>query len=87
MPWLGVWLRAGWSRLPLQPQPSYPPIVELSLEQPARYVLGVTGGLIVKHSLTYRATAAAIGLAVWAIMGAPLPSHPDARVAQSAGQR
>jgi len=38
-----------------------------------------------KHpSLPYLATAAAIALAVWTMTGAPLPSHPDSRVAQSA---
>jgi hypothetical protein len=40
-----------------------------------------------KHSLRYLAAAAAIAVAVWAITGAPLPSHPDSRVAQNAGRR
>jgi hypothetical protein len=40
-----------------------------------------------KHStLSYIAAAAAIALAVWGITGAPLPSHPDSRVAQGAGR-
>jgi hypothetical protein len=41
--------------------------------------------LIVKH-LQYIVAAGAIGFAVWAMMGAPSPSHPDSRVAQSAGR-
>jgi hypothetical protein len=38
-----------------------------------------------KQSLSYEAVAAAIAVAVWAISGAPMLSHPDSRVAQSAG--
>jgi hypothetical protein len=40
-----------------------------------------------KHSLRYLATAAAIAVAVWAMFGTPLPTHPDSRVAQATGHR
>jgi hypothetical protein len=36
-----------------------------------------------KQSLPYLATAAAIAIAVWVMTGAPMQTHPDARVAQT----
>jgi hypothetical protein len=48
-------------------------------------MFGAKGHQTMKHPLRYLATAAAIAVAVWAITGAPLPSHPDSHVAQAAG--
>jgi hypothetical protein len=39
-----------------------------------------------KPMLAYIATAAAIALAVWITMGAPLPSHSDPRIEDRAGR-
>jgi hypothetical protein len=40
-----------------------------------------------KKLFHYFATAAAIAIAVWAVAGAPLPSHPLTRVVQVGGER
>jgi len=45
------------------------------------------GNSAVKKLFYYFATAAAIAIAVWAIVGAPLPSHPLTRVVQEVGER
>jgi hypothetical protein len=42
--------------------------------------------MIVKP-LAYIATAAAIGVAVWVVMGAPQPTHPDGGLAQNISRR
>ena len=50
-------------------------------------VIFCPNGIATMHSLRYLTTAAAIAVAVWALTGAPLPSHPDSRVAQAVGHR
>jgi len=50
-------------------------------------VHGGTGIQTVKRLLFNIVAAAAIGFAIWSIMGAPLPSHPDAGVERRASNR
>jgi len=40
-----------------------------------------------KHPVSYIAAAAAIAVAVWATIGAPLPTHPDGGLVQKVERR
>jgi hypothetical protein len=61
------------------------PMVQLLRGQPSCY-LPRKRNRTMKHTLPYLAAAAAIAVTVWAITGAPLPSHPDSYFAQNAGR-
>jgi hypothetical protein len=39
------------------------------------------------RAFPYLVAALAIAVAVWATMGAPLPTHPDGGLAQNVGRR